>query len=67
MAVIIDIITWQLFPQFGHFLRSFLKDEAGEKGGGVLRRQIVENAVEKEFRDDQLVARTDLACDPTLG
>ena len=45
----------------------FLKDKAGEKGGGVFRRQIVENAVEEEFRDDQLVARTDLARDPSLG
>lgn len=37
----------------------FLEDEAGQEGGGLLHRQVVEEAVENHLRQQELVATTD--------
>lgn len=34
----------------------FLEDEAGQEGGGLLHRQVVEEAVEDHLRQQQLVS-----------
>lgn len=37
----------------------FLEDEAGQQGGGLLHRQVVEEAVENHLRQQELVAARD--------
>lgn len=37
----------------------FLEDEAGQQGGGLLHRQVVEEAVENHLRQQELVAAGD--------
>lgn len=38
----------------------FLEDEAGQQGGGLLHRQVVEEAVENHLRQQELVAARDM-------
>ena len=52
--------------QLRHLIGLLVGDEAGENGGRLLRRQVVEHAVEHHLRQEQLVGAAQLARDPTF-
>ena len=53
----------ELVLELARLLALLVEDEAAEQGGALLRREVVEDAVEDHLGEQQLVAGADLARD----